>query len=71
MADQKVNCEVHNIADGSKHLVFLIEGTQQCVGEIRIVADDRYLRVISSLFANWVNVERGGLSIVQGINATH
>jgi len=51
--------------------VFLIEGTQQCVGEIRIVADDRYLRVISSLFANWVNVERGGLSIVQGINATH
>lgn len=58
---QKVNCNVMNVADGSKHLVFTIEGTQRCVGEIRVSADDNYLLVISQLFSSWVTQQRGRL----------
>lgn len=56
--DQKVNCNVHACADGSKHLVFTVEGTQQCVGEIRLEADENYLLVISQLFTKYVSLRR-------------
>jgi hypothetical protein len=57
--DQKVNCRVINIADGSKHLVFTIQGTEHCVGEIRMAGDPKYLLVMADLFSQWANMQRG------------
>lgn len=56
--DQKVNCRVHNVADGSKHLVFTVAGTSQCVGELRLTGDPQYLLVMASLFSQWASMER-------------
>lgn len=56
--DQKVNCRVHNVADGSKHLVFTIAGTSQCVGELRLTGDPQYLLVMATLFSEWASIER-------------
>jgi hypothetical protein len=71
VADQKVNCNVHGCADGSQHLVFTIEGTQQCVGEIRIAADMNYLLVISKLFESWANLSRLPSAIRRTMNGKH
>ena len=63
MADpQKVNCHESRCKDGSYHLVFTLEGTQQAVGEIRIAADARYLKVIAQMFSTWVAMRRGPIS---------
>lgn len=53
-----MNVRVHDIVDGSKHLVFTIDGTEQCVGEIRYTGDPRYLIAVSQMFSKWVDTER-------------
>lgn len=54
LANQRINCWVHNIADGSKHLVFEVAGTGAVVGELRVaVADPRYLGMVAQLFTQW------------------
>jgi hypothetical protein len=75
---KRINCRVHNVDDGSKHLVFEVAGTGECVGEVRVVASDAgYLPVISHLFAQWVSgAQRFGpralsLAVKRGINGSH
>jgi hypothetical protein len=65
--DQRVNAKVFDIADGSKHLVFTIDGTDQCVGEIRYTGDPRYLIAVSQLFSKWANTQRSLPSAIRGI----
>ncbi len=66
--DRKVNCNVHNVADGSKHLVFTVEGTGECVGEIRYTGDENYLLTVSQMFSNWAHMVRPNLSsAIRGI----
>lgn len=61
--EEKVDCIVHHVVDGSKHLVFKIRGTERCVGEIRFSGDDRYLLSISELFGSWAHIHRGKLAL--------
>ena len=61
MAPKKVNCHSYTLT-GGHHLVFMVEGTEQCVGEIRITADVKHLGVISQLFASWTTLQRDPLS---------
>jgi len=77
---RRVNVRVHEVADGSKHLVFEIAGTGECVGEVRVVASDPgYLPVMAALFTRWAGGSRAPgppeLSIVasvrQAINGSH
>jgi hypothetical protein len=71
---KKVNCKVYQ-HDNGKRLVFTLDGTTDCIGEIHIAADERYLRVISSLFSQWVDMVRGRAplpaSIRDIINGVH
>lgn len=73
MADQKVNCRVFDLPDGGHHMVFTIDGTDQCVGEARITADDKYLQVIGQLFVQWTTMRRGRLptAISKILNGGH
>jgi len=59
--DQKVNCRAIDHPYGSHHLVFMVQGTTKCVGEMKVAADDRYLLVIGQLFGQWTTRKRGRL----------
>jgi len=61
-----------DLADGSHQLVFTIDGTNQCVGEVKVSADDRYLLVIGQLFGQWTTRKRGRLpsTIAKILNGT-
>ncbi len=61
MAEQKVNCRVLNLSDGSHQLVFTVEGTKSCVGEIVVKCDEQYLRVMTHMFNSWVEMQRPSL----------
>jgi hypothetical protein len=63
--DEKVNCRVLNRANGGNHLVFTVDGTKKCVGEIAFTGDERYLLVIAEMFSKWADMRRGKL-IVNG-----
>lgn len=74
--EQKVDCTVYDCPDGSKHLVFTIRDTQQCVGELRLsAADDRYLLAIAQLFSSCAAQRRGRLALPaavrRAINGSH
>lgn len=71
--DEKVDCQSHNCSDGSRHLVFTVRGSDKCVGEVRITADDRYLLVIAQLVQQWAGIQRNRPpSLIQSIHAlTH
>jgi hypothetical protein len=58
---RRVNVNVHEVADGSKQLVFEIAGTGECVGEMRVAFQPGYLPVMAQLFAQWA----GGARIIQ------
>lgn len=66
-AKQKVNCRVQAIANGGRRLVFTLDGSDKCVGEVRVHADSQYLLVISELFSHWVSTERGHLILPSAI----
>lgn len=66
--NQKVDCKVYDLPDGAKHLVFTIQGTGQCVGELRIVTmDERYLLVISQLFSAYAAQRRGPRAVAADV----
>lgn len=68
--EQKVNCHAQRLPDGTHHLVFMIGGTEHCVGEIRLTADADYLRTIAQMFSKWAAVIRPD-SIVRLPSALH
>jgi hypothetical protein len=56
--DKKINCRVLSAPGGGRRLVFTIDGTNKCVGELRVNADPQYLLVMSQMFSQYVAMER-------------
>jgi hypothetical protein len=56
--EERVNCRVLNLANGSKQLVFTIAGTDRCVGEMLWTGDPQYLLTASQLVSEWAAIER-------------
>ena len=55
---QKVNCRYYSNGEGGHRLVFLIDGTNESVGNIVLDADPRYILVMAELFNQWAHMER-------------
>lgn len=74
---RRVNVRVHEVADGSKQLVFEIAGTGECVGEMRVAFQPGYLPVMVQLFTQWASGARApqprelDLAIRRAINGSH
>ncbi len=64
---QRVNCRVLNLSDGSKQLVFTLDGADKCVGEIIVRGDPAYLRTMMHMFVQWVESERPVVKAIRNI----
>lgn len=65
-ADETIDCRVYQ-EEGGQRLVFMVNGTTHCVGEIHIKADDRYLRTIGQLFSHYVEKSRSSSGLASSI----
>ncbi len=63
----KVNCRVLNLSDGSNQLVFTLDNTDKCVGEIIVRGDENYLRTMTKMFNQWVDMRRPASPIAAGV----
>jgi hypothetical protein len=63
-AQQQLNCNIRECADGTKRFIFVLAPQGQFVGELKVeAADAQLLPAMAQTFANWVNAQKPGVQL--------